>query len=246
MRITYHTITNPGNRDCNEDSFGVLNPDQAFSCYMVADGLGGHGLGDVASKLAVEAFDELIRDGQEKQLSIYLNDGFLLAQKKVLAQQEILHNRRALKTTAVALCIQDDKLQWGHVGDSRLYAFRKRKIVQRTSDHSVPQLLVQAKEIKEKQIRFHPDRNKLLRAIGIPWDNPQFELSEIYPAKKFDAFLLCSDGFWELIAEKQMQKLLKTSKTPQEWLTQMEKVVLENGADVNMDNYTAVAVFLSE
>ena len=244
MQISYYSITNPGDRDCNEDSFGILNSKQNFSCFVVADGLGGHGMGEIASQLTVESFSELIQNENRMQLSDFLNDGFLLAQQKVLERQEILHNRRMLKTTAVVLCIQDDKLQWGHVGASRLYAFRKKKLVQKTKDHSVPQMLVQAKEIKEKDVRFHPDRNRLLRAIGVPWDTPQFELSEVYSARDFSAFLLCSDGFWELITEKEMQKLLKSSATPQEWLNQMGKIVLNNGADVDMDNYTAVALFI--
>ena len=79
----------------------------------------------------------------------------------------------------------------------------------RTIDHSIPQMLALAGEIKEKEIRRHPDRNKLLRVVGTDWENPQYEISEDVEKTGGEAFLLCSDGFWENITEKEMVKCLK-------------------------------------
>ena len=117
-------------------------------------------------------------------------------------------------------------------------------LVQHTLDHSVPQMLVAAGQIKEKQIRNHPDRNRLLRVLGIDWDTPKYQIADAIAREKNQAFLLCSDGFWELIEEKKMQHCLKKAKTPEQWLKLMEEIVLKNGQGKNMDNYSAVALWL--
>lgn len=91
--------------------------------------------------------------------------------------------------------IDGNKVQWGHVGDSRLYAFAKNKVKLRTLDHSVPQMLVFAREIKEKQIRNHPDRNRLLRVMGIEWEKPMYELAEQTQLEKYQAFCCAVTAF---------------------------------------------------
>lgn len=119
----------------------------------------------------------------------------------------------------------------------------KNKVYKRTLDHSIPQMLVLSKDIKESEIRNHPDRNIVLRVMGIEWDEPMFDLMKPVPLKKCRAFLLCSDGFWELIEEKDMCALLKTSATVEDWLSSMVQVVKESGKDRNMDNFSAIAVW---
>ena len=96
--------------------------------------------------------------------------------------------------------------------------------------------------IKEKDIRHHVDRSKLLRVMGTPWETPRFSVSERIVLKPKDTFLLCSDGFWELIDEKQMIKLLKKSSSGGEWIEKMTQEVVKNGIGTNMDNYSAIAV----
>ena len=139
----------------------------------------------------------------------YLNHAFTTAQNAVMELQKKQHARFEMMTTAVALAIIDGKCAWGHIGDSRLYLFKRNRIAIRTLDHSVPQMLVMSGEIKEKKIRKHPDRNRLLRAIGIEWDSPRFETSEEYDSADCQAFLLCTDGFWEFIEDKRMCSLLR-------------------------------------
>ena len=150
-----------------------------------------------------------------------------------------------MKTTLVVLLIDEEKILWGHIGDSRLYYFQNRKYRVRTLDHSVPQMLVLAGEITEKEIRGHADRNRLLRVMGTEWDSPKYQIAEFMETGQKMAFLLCSDGFWELIEEKTMQTMLKKSETPENWLDNMEKEVLKNGKGKEMDNYSAVAVFVN-
>ena len=134
--------------------------------------------------------------------------------------------------------------RFAHVGDSRIYHFEKAKYVQRSQDHSVPQMLANRGDIKEKDIRHHEDRSRLLRVMGTEWDSPKYQAVDGIKLTNRSSFLLCSDGFWELIDEKQMCKLLKKAADPQDWLGKMEEIVLKNGTGTNMDNYSAIAVFV--
>ncbi len=242
--ITYKLFTSMGERENNEDCVGMLEKDGEF-CFVLADGLGGHGYGEKASETAVrkvlEHFYENGLYGDE------LGNAILMAQKEILHLQKEFAEYRDMKTTIVVLHIYDNKARWAHVGDSRLYFFKKSKLISRTLDHSVPQNLVICKEIKEKEIRHHPDRNRLLRVMGTIWDVPKYELSEEVEVKgdMSYAFLLCSDGFWELIEDKEIIKHLKHKSSCDEWIDGMEKVVREHGLGTGMDNYSAIAVCIN-
>ena len=239
--ITYTVFTDRGGREVNEDSARAFEKD-GKKCLVLCDGLGGHGKGEVASALVVEAVGQIFNSAQKIDED-FLRSAFQLSQEALIDEQIRQDAKTDMKTTAVAMYIDGNKVQWGHVGDSRLYAFAKNKVKLRTLDHSVPQMLVFAREIKEKQIRNHPDRNRLLRVMGIEWEKPMYELAEQTQLEKYQAFLLCSDGFWELIDEKQMCKLLKNSSTVEEWMQAMVEVIKQNGIGKNMDNYTAIALW---
>lgn len=240
--MEWSKISKTGSRDVNEDCLGVVSgKDRAV--FIAADGLGGHGKGDVASKLAVQAFEEAFSD-TSTPMPILLPQAFLNAQASILAEQKRSGSLFQMKTTACALAIDGDKLMWGHIGDTRLYGFSHNRVKVRTLDHSVPQMLVLSREIKERDIRNHPDRNKLLRVLGISGDTPRFELSEPRPLRGFQAFLLCTDGFWELILGKEMCTLLKKSRSVEEWLQTMRETVELRGDGCDMDNYSAIAVWV--
>lgn len=240
--MEWFASTNIGSREINEDSI-YADCSNGRGLFVVADGLGGHGKGDVASTLAVNAFKETFSSYLES-LSALLPKAFLNAQTVILTEQTRTGCPFQMKTTVCALAIDDGKLIWGHIGDTRLYAFSRNKIKVRTLDHSVPQMLVLAHDIKEKDIRNHPDRNKLLRVLGVSGDVPKFEVTEIQNATKYQAFLLCSDGFWELILEKEMCAALKKSSSAAEWLGEMKKIVEQRGGSVDMDNYSAITVWM--
>lgn len=240
--MQYDTISKPGSRDVNEDSVSVTEY-KGRTCFVVADGLGGHGGGDVASRLAVRAFDAVFSSGKGFPAEL-LSQAFTQAQSDILQEQQRMGVPSQMKTTVVALAIQNGQAVWGHIGDSRLYAFEHGKVKLRTLDHSVPQMLVLSREISEKDIRGHPDRNRLLRVLGAAEEPPRFELSEVQLTGQIQAFLLCSDGFWEFITEKEMGKMLKKSRTPTEWLRQMQEIVEQRGQGTDMDNYSAISVML--
>lgn len=244
--MEYYVLSRSGGREINEDFAGVAELEQGFCCIL-ADGLGGHDRGEVASRLVTDTGLAIFRERYEQgktDLCGYLEQCFTEAQDRLMARRREEHSE--MKTTMVVLASSGNRLQWGHVGDSRLYQFCRGKLVKRTLDHSVPQMLVMTGEIREKDIRGHEDRNRLLRVMGAEWASPKYELSEEMEADESQAFLLCSDGFWELIEEKQMMRMLRRSATPKEWLEQMEQEVLKNGRGRNMDNYTAIGVFMGK
>ena len=173
----------------------------------------------------------------------FLPSAFEAAQSILLSEQADRNAKRKMKTTCVALVVDDKNAYIGHIGDSRLYVFYKNKVKYRTLDHSIPQMLVLSKEIKESEIRHHPERNYVLRVMGVNWEEPMYEISKTEKLKKCQAFLLCTDGFWELILEDDMCRLLKESDSPEEWLNTMTEIVKQNGEGKNMDNYSAIAVW---
>lgn len=238
--LEHAVYTNVGGRKINEDSIGVCsNGDN--NCYILCDGLGGHGMGDVASSLVVNVFKDQF--GKTDDMVNFLGQAMLASQDILMAEQVVRNAKRKMKTTAVALVTDERNAYIGHIGDSRLYIFNWNKVKTRTMDHSIPQMLVLSKEIKESQIRNHPERNTLLRVLGIEWDEPMYELMAPIPLRKCQAFLLCSDGFWELIEEKEMCALLKKAKSVEEWLSSMVEVVQANGIGKDMDNNSAIAVW---
>ena len=238
--LKYASITKEGNRKCNEDTLKIASVSNR-NCFVVCDGLGGHNAGDVASGIAGNAFvDELCYCDD---LSDYLAQGFNSAQNRILLYQKENRTNKDMKTTAVCMATDEKEIHIGHIGDSRFYGFKKDGTYIRTLDHSVPQLLVQSHTIAESEIRTHPNRNMLLKVMGEPWDEPLYELTQPMPLSAFQAFLLCSDGFWELIKEEEMMSALLHSSSPQEWLDKMTAIVEANGQNKEMDNYTAIAIY---
>ncbi|MGN0373751.1 MAG: PP2C family protein-serine/threonine phosphatase [Enterocloster sp.] len=240
--ITFSMLSEIGSRSNNEDNIGMFQKDDSY-CFILADGLGGHGKGEVASQIAVET-SVMTFASEDGTFDTYIARAFEQAQGAIVKRQEEDRSAADMKTTLVVLTMDEKEAQWGHVGDSRLYHFYKNKMIERTADHSVPQLLVMTGEIKEKQIRHHPDRNRLLRVMGASKETPRFETGEKTALRAGDAFLMCTDGFWELIEEKKMEACLKKASDPQEWLSLMKSIVLKNGAGTDMDNYSAIAVWV--
>lgn len=240
--VKYKKMSEPGSREINED-FVSLAEKGSTLCCVLCDGLGGHGKGEEASKLVA---NEIISFFMTNDNFIdRMDEAFEVAQKKLLEEQKLKSAKHEMKTTAVILAITDKEIRWGHIGDSRAYMFKRCRYKKRTLDHSVPQMLVLARDIKEKEIRNHPDRNKLLRVMGIEWGASSYVISKKMRRKKDLSFLLCSDGFWELIDEKNMSALLKESAGDvNKWVDSMSEVVKANGQGKNMDNFSAIAVMI--
>lgn len=239
--ITYKLLTNKGERGINEDSIGVARNKDLY-CFILADGLGGHGGGDLASASVVKTIqDYFSQNGEFSQQC--MENCIMQAQNKLLEVQERMNKTNEMKTTLVILIMDEKKALWGHVGDSRLYHFFGKKQWTRTRDHSVPQMLVELGEIKESEIRGHEDRNRVLKVLGTEWDTPQYEIDQpVMLTGGKDSFLLCTDGFWELVEEKVMLKTLKHASDMEKWLLKMEEYLWKIGRGSNMDNYSAIAI----
>lgn len=237
LSISYSCLSKNGGRDINEDYLDVsIMPERL--AFILCDGLGGHGNGDIASQFVTETLKNSLERSEGLENSI------LTAQKGLLQLQRENNAINSMKTTLTCLTLEKDTAKFGYVGDSRIYCFDKGKYRLRSQDHSVPQMLVARGLIQETEIRFHEDRSKLLRVMGTEWDAPKYQIVDDIPLSSHLSFLLCSDGFWELIDEKQMVKTLKKSESPQQWLEDMEAIILQNGQNTDMDNYSAIAVFL--
>ena len=246
LNIEYAALTEKGGKSVNEDAVRVCESDDGeVYGFALADGLGGHGHGDVASSIVGDCFaavlENIPRIGPD-----FLDEAFTTLQNVLTAEMK-KRDLPAIRTTLVLLVIADGVAQWGHIGDSRLYLIRRGRLFSRTRDHSVPQMLVDAGRIREKDIRRHPARNQLLRAMGAEWDGPAYEIGQrAFPVEDGDVFLLCSDGFWDWLTEKKMRAFLRRGRPLEETLSRMERQVLKNGAGSVMDNYSAVLVRIAE
>ena len=233
-KIEVFAYTNPGGREDNED-YCNFNIQKGKAYFVLADGLGGHEDGEIASQRAGSYLME--RLGEEEttgeNLSEILKD---TNQWVIKGQQEYPQ----MRTTAAVAYIQGGYFRETHAGDSRIYLFKNGCLYFQSRDHSVVQLLAEMGEIEPEEIRFHPDRSKLLKALGddkklkIP-ENPEPILLE-----PNDAFLLCSDGFWEYVWETEMEIDLTKSRLPQEWASFMLKRLL-NRVSGDYDNITVIA-----
>ncbi len=238
--LTEAALSNVGERENNEDYLGMFK-DNDKCTYVLCDGLGGHGKGEVASKFVVES---IIKSIYEKNMSV--EDAIMEAQEGLLEKQRMENDQKAMKTTVTCLQIENSKAKFVHVGDSRIYHFEDGEFKVRTMDHSVPQMLANIGDIKESDIRHHQDRSKLLRVVGVEWDSPRYQVIDNIEVTDKTSFLMCSDGFWELIEEDEMCATLINADSPSGWLESMRKIVVDNGKGSNMDNYSAIAVFARE
>lgn len=233
-------LSETGGRQNNEDFCGFLQMDNA-ACWVVADGLGAHNGGEVASRTAVETLLESFRGNPEISCNA-LERHVSAAQDAIVKMQQQDTAMADMRTTLVTLITDARTLLWAHVGDSRLYRFQARGLVTQTEDHSVPQSLAKAGEISLEQIRGHADRNRLLRSLGERGPARPTILPAPTPLCATDAFLLCTDGFWEHILEMEMLADLAASASPEEWLTRGESRLLKRASGEH-DNYSALAVF---
>lgn len=232
--LDFSFYSDVGGRANNEDSYLAKQISNGY-LFIVADGLGGHDDGEMASYLAVNA----VKDFFVNNDSIDLVEAICHANKVVLDLQQKRLSK--MKTTIALAYVTENKTIIAHVGDSRVYAFNQNKIVHQTVDHSASQLAVSVGEISREDIRHHEDRNVLLRALGVN-DNLKVEVSEILNSE-YTALLLCSDGFWEYVLENEMEAELATSKAADKWLYKMRNIQLSRSPE-RCDNNTAIAIML--
>ena len=242
MRPVCRGYSDVGGRGVNEDFAYLWTAENcAKLCAVVADGLGGHGGGDVASEVASRVIkDGFIAERSNKPKDVYKY--FAAANNEIL---KINGGKNTTLTTVVALFLDGQSATYSHLGDSRLYHFVNGELTARTLDHSVPQVAVALGEIDESQIRCHPDRNRVLKALGVlPSDEFTIDVKTLrLDDGNSHAFLLCTDGFWEYVYEAEMVEALKNSASVDDWLTSMRKI-RDSRAPDDSDNNTAVVIMV--
>lgn len=239
--------TDIGGHATNQDAFAGADVDN-LACFVVCDGVGGSDGGAIAATLVARAvIDSFCAD------SVF--NGRAL-QSYIAAAAAQLDARKAGETglqdmaTTVALLLIDQSNRmalWAHVGDTRVYLFRGRKLEAVTKDHSVVQQLIDAGYCNDNDLRTHPKRSLLCAAIGAH-DEAQAEVTTVATAlQNGDAFLLCTDGFWEWISEAEMEHAAHCSSSPAQWLQLMRATVdSRNSGALKCDNHTAVAIYIGD
>jgi len=240
MTLRVHTYSNKGGRDKNEDCIHAECMD-ARGIFVLADGLGGHKRGEVASQTAVEALTLALKNC-EKPNPAGLREAFLAANQAVLDGQKA-SDCKSMKTTAVVLQIAGDKAIWGHVGDSRLYHFANGEIASVTKDQSVTYKKYLGGEISYQDIRNDEDRSSLLSVLGNEGKCSPETPETLQTIASGDAFLLCSDGFWEYVFDEEMLIDLLKSETTREWIDYMLLRHIKRTRP-SYDNYSLIAVLV--
>jgi PPM family protein phosphatase len=203
-------------REANEDSGRHVAPNdiqvrlQKGTLTIVADGMGGHASGEVASQMAVELISEFYYASEAGTASDALRNAVESANAAIFEASETDEKYFGMGTTLVALVLQENTAISAHVGDSRLYRFRNRRLEMMTTDHSQVMEMVRHGIISIEEAREHDDKNVILRAVGTQ-PQVEVEVSEPFAVESGDTFLLCSDGLSDMIPDDEIQMILNSA-----------------------------------
>lgn len=221
-------------RTANEDSFLASPP-----LFAVADGMGGAQAGEVASRIAAQAFEPLERG--ERSPEAFLRGVIQKANRQIHAVAEHDASRSGMGTTLTSALVEGDEVVLGHVGDSRAYRLRDGELKLLTSDHSLVEELRRQGRLTDEQVEDHPQRSIITRALG-----PEAEVevdTMTYRARPGDVYLLCSDGLTTMLKEPRVAEILKSAPSLEEATRQLVDEANEAGG---RDNITVVAFRLEE
>jgi protein phosphatase len=218
------------------------NEDSAFArapVFVVADGMGGAQAGEVASRIAVEAFEQGLPDSgsPEERLATRVRE----ANQQIYERSRADRGRAGMGTTLTAAYVDDTHVAIAHVGDSRAYMFRDGSLQRLTQDHSLVDELVRRGKLTEEQAAEHPQRSIITRALG---PEPDVEVDTwTYPARAGDVVLLCSDGLTSMISEGRVREILAEHDNLDEAADALIRAANDAGG---RDNITVVLFRLEE
>lgn len=229
-------------RELNEDCYCICgfgdNSERGFC--ILADGMGGHNAGEVASqnavKLIAEEMNRLLESG-EKEIPGQLSRAVSAANTGVytMASENPIH--RGMGTTVVTAFIDDGTAYVANVGDSRAYAVRDDEIVQITTDHSVVSELVMRGTITKEEARLHPQKNIITRAVGTN-KSVRTDIFE-YNYSPGDVMIICSDGLSTMLDDNRILEIIKSKKTSEDTVNSLIAAAKDEGG---LDNITVICI----
>ena len=240
MKTFYQT--DPGKvRSHNEDSVNIVKNMNNEYLVVVADGMGGHKAGEVASSLAVnelaKRFAELSSVGTKEEAVIWLKEIIDEINVKILKYAEEHVDATGLGTTCVCSIITDDFLLFGNVGDTSGYVLKNGKLYKVTRDHTLVNILLENGELTESAAKTHPQKNVLMKALGA---SEEIEMDIFDVEKTLDGVLLCSDGLTNMVSVEQMEKILGDEDLELE--EQVGKMIMKANMRGGTDNITVACV----
>lgn len=233
MPLAAHGVSHKGRRKINEDAM-VIDP--AIGLFVVADGMGGHNAGEVASALAVKSLQEfLVRAGDATEST--LAEALCLANDQVLNAATTNPTYEGMGTTVVAACVNEESVVFASVGDSRIYRMNGGVLQQLTSDDSWVSRVLPADAIGSEEASRHPMRHVLTKVVGLREDMEPSVGSSPFAAG--DTLLLCSDGLHGVVNDAAIASLLAQTGGVESIASELVERALSSGST---DNITAVVV----
>lgn len=240
--------TDTGNvRTHNEDAAVFVYPDAADVLetrgvlLLLADGMGGHNSGEVASRMATERIAEEYYKGSKEVLNS-ISRAFESANRAILAESRAHEQHSGMGTTCTALVIQDGRIYAGHIGDSRAYLLKNGVLQQLTTDHTLVNSLVAEGKIEAGEAATHPQRNVLLKALGIEKKaDPEIKDTGFQLAGG-DKLLLCSDGLYEYFDHEELREYCSVKIPPAVLAGQLVETAKQRGGHDNITVLVAGAV----
>ncbi|MET3117130.1 serine/threonine protein phosphatase PrpC [Undibacterium sp. GrIS 1.8] len=251
MHLEIAQITAIGNRQTNQDALASALEDD-LACFVLADGTGGHEGGEVAANLVTECITEkFVQEASfsPRALRSYVDWAMLKVAQKKLGN---IQQKNMSATVATILIDRSNRCAlWAHLGDTRVYLFRDGKIKTISKDHSYAQRMVDAGYADYALLRQHPQRSMLFAAIGAEGDSLPEVTMDAVDLQDGDAFLLCTDGFWEWVNENQMEQSLSSAQSCDAWLSQMNLIAEQNirvssASRTSRDNFSAFAICIHD
>ena len=222
-------------RDHNEDSVTILKNASDEYLLIVADGMGGHRAGEVASSLVVthmgKRFSETSSVGSKLDAINWLKDNIDEINKEILDYTVENPESTGMGTTAVMALLTNDFLIFGNIGDSSGFVLKNGKLKKVTKDHTLVNLLVAAGDLTEEEAKYHPKRNVLMKALG---SGESVELDIFEVETNVDGIFLCSDGLSNMITKEQIEKVLADEELDIE--EQIIKLIRKANARGGTDN----------
>ena len=245
MKFSIFQDSRVGARSYNQDRIGHWYTRDSL-LLVLADGMGGHLMGEVAAQIAVDTLAASFQAEAKTRLpdpDLFLYRSIGRIHAAIEDHTEKLNLPDSPRTTLVACVVQDGHAWWTHIGDSRLYLIRNGRVVVRTRDHTRVQQLVDQGRIREESISAHPERNLLLQCLGGP-SGPRVEPTASSRLARDDVLLLCSDGFWGPITQRQLLGTLVEKPIAQAIPELM--TLAETRAGPQCDNVSVVSISWSE